>query len=221
MTLDTAGRDVSVRGRQIFMTAKDVVDFLVMVAEAFPEARFFNCKTLRDGYIEEITRQAPVLPGGTWPEVDIRFVGLDWQPRIVPSGDRRCPYRVSNFPRLVAAIRPGRFYSTEIEGIGRSIVRGDDGLLYANYAADGPEHKDGKRTIDKLWRLHRKVVGNRVVPFSLRTGEVAGPEETDHRWHGIDMARQCLTKKDHYLGLWMNREQGDPWGYKPVKVPGE
>lgn len=222
MRVDREGRNISVRGRQVYMSRQDGTDFLVAVAEAFPDARFFDCQPLRtEARIQEISRDAPDFPDGLWPTVHIFFFGPDWVPKIVPTDDPRSAYIVENFPRLRALIRVDRFHKGMLDEVRIQIALAHQGLLNANHYADGPDGKEGKRIIDKLFRIHRKMSGNRVVPIDLKTGAVTGSEEIDYNWHGIDIARQCLTKKDHYLGLYIDREKEIFRGYRPVKVPGE
>jgi hypothetical protein len=218
MDWDSEGRPISVRGRRVRMTREDVVAFLKAVAEAFPSVRFLESRDRYDEPLVEIPRERPTVPAHGLGEVRILFVGPDWQPEYHPA--RRG--MLVNFPLLNASIWPAKFFCDEIREIGCKIVRCDEGLLNANhYYADEPGGKEGKRVIDKLFRLHRKLVDNKVVPIDLRTGEVAGEIETDYEWYGADVARQCFEKQDHYLDVRLSRESDRFWGYKPVRVPGK
>lgn len=217
MDWDSEGRPISVHGRRIRMTREDVVAFLKAVAAAFPSARFLESRDRYDEPLVEIPRERPTVPARGLGEVNILFVGPQWQPEYHPA--RRG--MLVNYPRLNASIWPAKFSCLEIKEIGRKIVRCDEGLLNANHYADEPGGKEGKRVIDKLFRLHRKLVDNKVVPLDLRTGEVADEMKTDYEWHGADMARQCLDKEDHYLGVMLDRTNDRFWGYKPARVPGE
>lgn len=217
MRIDPDGRRVSVRGRQVHMSRADVVDFLRAVATGFPEVRFFDTGLLRqEARMPEISRGTPVLPDRDFVEVDMLFVGPEWQPEFTPGP----PYNVPNYPQLNAFIRPARFNETarRYPETDRLIMRSDHGMLNANHFADGPDGREGKRVIDKLFRLHRKTVDNHVVPVDLRTGAVAGPEEASYDWHGPDQARQCLTRKDHYLGISILPNRDRFWGYLPARL---
>lgn len=217
MRITPEGRLVSVRGRHVRMTCGDVVMFLRHVAAVIPGARFFDVSGRGEkGPMPEISEKHLTCANFCPAEVAMVFVDDAWQPDISP----KLPYRFRNYPRLNASIRAAEFWPLTIAEVGREVTRSDLGLLNANHYADGADGKAGKRIIDKLFRVHRKLVDNKVVPVDLRTGEIAGKVETDDYWHGADMARRCLDNDDHYLAVRLDRENDRFWGYKPVSVPG-
>lgn len=199
------------------MTAQDVVTFLKAIATAFPDVRFIGSSgdLLNPGPPYEIFLDDVHFPDLPLRQVALLFVGPTWELDVSP----RPPFGVRNFPRLNVTIRVAEFWPSTIPEVGRKVLVSDLVLLNANHYADGPDGKEGKAIIDKVFRLHRKLVDNKVVPLELRTGEVAGPEETDDYWYGADMARQCLDETDRYLFLRLDRENDRFWGYKPAKVP--
>lgn len=210
--------EVTIRSREIYMSRQDVRAFLLEVADAFPEARYFDFGRMDEGELIEVPRDDPVVPDRFVGELSMYFVGPEWRPEIVPRDDEYRPYRFVNRPMPLASIEPAMVHTKVIEDVGWRITWHTPGLLNANHLRNDA---CGKRVIDKLFRVHRKLVDNKVVPVDLRTGEVAGEVETSHYWHGADMARQCLEKEDHYLFVSLDRDNDRFWGYKPVKVPGE
>lgn len=209
---------VSVSGRELHMSRTDIHDFLIRVAEALPEVRYFDFGQFEDGQIVEVPREAPWVPDRFAGKLKMYFVGPDWEPRIVRTDQGINPYYFANQPLPLASISAATFHTIELEEVGRPITWIGGGLLNASYFRNQPE---GRRVIDKVFRIHRKLAGNKAVPVDLRTGDVAGEVETVHYWHGQDMARQCRQKKDHYLFVRLDRENDRFWGYKPVRVPGE
>ena len=212
MRVDPEGRLVCVRGRQIHMTPADVADFLVTLAQAISEARYFDRTKIDEGRMPELSRTAPEIPGGPFPEVKMIFQTEPWEPEIVPSNLEWRNYMLANGPQLHASIRPSSFGYSTIKGVGRKITRSTSGLLYANYFADD---REGKRIINKMFRIHRKMVDNRAVAVDLRTGKVVD-EERLYDWYGRDFATQCRMKKDHYIQVVILPDQDIFWGYLPA-----
>lgn len=198
------------------MSRVDVREFLVEVARAFPEVRYFNFGQTEAGMLSEVPRDDPEVPDQFGAELSLYFVGPKWEPRIVPQDDKYRPSRLVNRPMPVASISPAMLHVKTIEELGRPITWSTPGLLNANYLRGDSR---GKSIIAKLFRLHRKFVGNRIQVVDLLTGERLR-EERDAFWHGADMARQCLTQNDHYLGIYMDRAKGEFWGELPSEVPG-
>lgn len=210
--VDLDGRLVCVRGRQIHMTREDVAAFLVALAEAIPVARFFDRTKIDEGLIPELSRDAPEIPDDRFAEVEIFFHKESWEPKIIPSSLEWRNYTLANGPQLHANISPSTFGYSVIKEVGRKITTSTSGLLNANHFADD---RDGKRIIDKMFRIHRKMVDNHTVIVDLRTGDVVR-DEKNYDWYGPDFAKQCQMKKDHYLEVTILRDQDIFWGHLPV-----
>ena len=74
---------------------------------------------------------------------------------------------------------------------------------------------EGKRIVDKVMRLHRKLVARDVHVIDLRTGERV---EADYPcdWYGRDMARMCREEDDLYLAISAHPRFEERWGMKPA-----
>lgn len=214
MRTDDRGRKVRVRGRQIHMTEIDTANFYSAVIESVPSVRFFDAYLIREGTIEELTN-ANLMEIAAREKVDMFFPEGDWQPSLEPiePGNNWLGTRIADFPRLVADLRKSHIGWMFVPALGRKIGVSRSGTLNTNtLEADAR----GRKIIDKLFRLHRKLSDNRAVAVDLRTGKKLGTEKL-HDWYGDDLARKCLTEEDLYLEVNLSPEENRFWGYLPEK----
>ncbi len=200
-----------VRGRDCHMSEIDVCEFLAAVLSAYPEARLFYSA----GH-----RAHPFLQAA-FDEAIARFVNGDsfevifypeWQPMYGPN--EFPPHEVSfiNRPLLVMSMRGGEIRTVRPKGIDRDIRISRPGNLNLNNMKADIE---GKRVVDKILRMHRKVVAKDVHVIDLKTGDRV---DTDYSrdWYGPDMARRCREEDDLFVGVSVRPDLDRLWGLKPA-----
>ena len=222
MPYDLQGRKIRVRGRQLYVTMKDIAAFSRLVEEAIPDVRFHDDTKIREGEFPEVSGLDAINHEVFGAEVTMLFYRDPWQPEFEPhtfthaKGGDGIWYSLSNLPSTLVSLWGGcGTERVEIPEIGRTVDRLSQGLLNANNLVDDPW---AKKIVDKVFRLSGKVLFNREYAVDLVSGEVVEEQQRAYNWIGYDAARQCHERDDLFLYVTVNRQEGRFWGYLPAKA---
>lgn len=216
-TRDYEGHPIRLRSRQFYATVVDVLNFLNLIIENVSEARLYDVETIEDGKFPETSPAEWVaLEKPADHEISILFHDGSWEPKF-ETWSKEFPesLRLANLPSPSVSVYSGiGIGSKYIEQIDRTIRRSAQGVIHSN---DRIEDERGKKTIDKVYRLHGKVFFNKHRWVDLVTGET-GEELRYGDWCGRDMARRCHDEEDLFLDLWLDDEREQYLGLKPAAL---
>lgn len=211
MPVDRWGRDIKVRGRQFYGTKQDAADMAELVLDAYSDARLFYDVTGQDCSQHPITVEEFLAMEVAWNS----RLEIEFEPRDSRSQSRTLggfPI-VQPLPMPLFSIRWSTESVANLPEIGLDMTRFQDGLLNSNELAHDPT---GKKMVDKVFRMSRKVLSRAARWVDLKTGTTVEYVRF-HDWYGRHLARRCREEKDTYIILSIRRDEDRFWGLLPAE----
>lgn len=210
-----AGRKYSLRSVEIYTTCEDAELLTSILKQAFPTILFADISRADRG---RIIRNIDTLAD---PNVDTdilaHFEGKNWQPlwgnaifsHFGPD-DFNPP-----LPRLLINLRlldDESYWTRTSPKMNKPVKCLEKGSFGSGHFVDDPE---GKKIVNKAYRLLRKHFSNEIETVDLQTGEIYYEGKTVMMWYGPGVAELCAKDDRLFLETAISEPDGLFKGTRP------